>query len=115
MVDKLIISDLAVPCRIGVTEAERATPQTIWVDLELAIDAAKAARYDRLTDAVDYARLARRIEERAQQPVQLLETIADAIADLVLFEFRSKRVTVKVKKRALPNIGYAAVEVTRSA
>ena len=109
MADKLIISDLEVPCRIGVTDIERATPQTIWIDLELAIDAAKSARHDRLADTVDYARLAHRIAERAQQPVQLLETIAEAIADLILFEFRAKRVTVRVKKRALANIGYAAV------
>ena len=41
MDDRLVIEGLGVECRIGVTEAERATPQKIQLDLELAIDAAR--------------------------------------------------------------------------
>ena len=114
MADKLIVRELSAPCRIGVTDAERAVPQTVWVDLELAVDAAKAAVRDDAQDAVDYARLVAVVTERIQrEPLRLLETLAERIAADVLAEFRVPRVTVRVKKRALPAIDHAAVDITR--
>lgn len=114
MADKLIIHELTAQCRIGVTEAERANPQTLWLDLELEIDAAKAAMRDDVTAAVDYAELvvevARFVESR---PFHLLETVAEEIASLILKQFDTPEVVVRVKKRALPGIDYAAVEVVR--
>ena len=112
--DKLIIDGLQASCRIGVTDAERAKPQTVWVDLELVIDAASAAARDGVQHAVDYARLVDAVARRIQQgPVNLLETLAERIAADVLKEFPTPRVTVRVKKRALPGIDHAAVEITR--
>ena len=45
-------------CRLGVYEWERRSPQTVWLDVELAIDAARAAARDDVRKAVDYAALA---------------------------------------------------------
>ena len=115
-VDRLIIEDLRVDCRIGIFDWEQATPQTISIDLELAIDAARAAARDDVGDAVDYGQLVTAARELAQgKPYRLLETLAEAIAGLILGGFEVPQVTVRVKKRALPGIGSAAVEVQRSA
>ena len=116
MADILRIQDLAAECRIGVTEEERAAPQTIWVDLEVAIDAARAAARDDVRSTVDYAALVGSVRELAQgRPYQLLETIAEEVASLVLGESGTSWVRVQVRKRALPGIGYAAVAVERAA
>lgn len=115
MADKLIIHNLTAKCQIGLTEEERATPQTVWIDLELAIDAAKAAYRDRVQDAaVDYAEVVSAVQGIAQRtPYNLLETLADHVATFVLGKFRVPWVRVKVKKRALPGIDHAAVEIER--
>lgn len=114
MADTLRIVDLAVECRLGVEDWERQTPQMVWIDLELAIEAARAARRDDIEQAIDYARLVNVVKACAQkQPYRLLETLAEAIADVILDGFATDQVRVQVKKRALPGIGYAAVEVER--
>ena len=115
MADTLILKDVTAECRLGVFEWEQEKPQTIWMDLELAIDAARAARRDEVADAVDYGRLVTSIKQLAQgRSFKLLETLAETIASMVLQEFQTTRVKVRVKKRALPGIDYAAVEVERT-
>lgn len=114
MPDRLILQDLTAECRLGVYERERETPQPIWIDVELSIDAKRAAAQDDVKDAVDYAALVAAVRELAQaKPYRLLETLAETIAGLVLERWRTDRVRVRVKKRALEGLGYAAVEVER--
>ena len=114
MDDQLLIQGLAVECHIGVTSEEQATPQPIWIDLSLAVDAAKAARRDDVRDAVDYAALVGAVTQHLKdKPCALLETVAEEVATLILQRFEVPQVTVRVKKRALSGIDYAAVEITR--
>ena len=114
MADQLLIHGLEADCRIGVTAEERATPQKLWIDLTLEIEAKRAARRDEVGDAVDYAALVDAVRHVVQQqPFTLLETLAEHTAALILKEFTPTRVTIRVKKRALPGIDFAAVELTR--
>ena len=114
MFDKLIIKDLVAECRIGVYDWEKNTPQTVWIDLELAIDTAKTASIDDVQAAIDYGRLVTTIKQHAQhKPFGLLETLAENLAALILKEFPTPQVTIRIKKRALPGVDYAAVEITR--
>lgn len=116
MADRLILSEIAVECRLGIYEWEQKTPQTVWIDVELAIDASKAAAKDDFTQAVDYAALVAAVREHAQQkPVKLMETLAERTAALVLKQFGGAWVRVKVKKKALAGLGFAAVDVSRLA
>ena len=115
MRDTLIIKDVVAECRIGVYEQEQARPQSVWIDLELAIDAAKAAALDDVKATIDYGRLVTAIQQHVQKkPFGLLETVAEDIASLILKTFATNQVLVRVKKRALPGVDYAAVEITRS-
>ncbi len=114
MPDKLIISNLELSCRLGVYEWEQAAPQPVWVDLEVEIDASRAAAQDDVREALDYARLVSLVKQRVEsQAFHLLETVAEQVAALVLQDAGGRAVTVRVKKRALPNLEYAAVEITR--
>jgi len=114
MSDTLIIKDLVAECRVGVLEAERQTPQKIWIDLEVSIDAARAAARDAIEEAIDYARLVAEVRALVMRvPYRLLERVAEEVAALVLEKFATPEVRVQVKKRALPGIDYAAVEVRR--
>lgn len=114
MADALIIRDLVTECRLGVAEWEQVNPQKVWIDLELAIDAAKAASRDDVADAVDYGALVTAVKALAQErPYRLMETLAEAIALRILVQFGPPQVVVRVKKRALPGIESAAVEVCR--
>ena len=116
MPDKLIISNLELSCRLGVYEREQAAPQPVWVDLEVEIDARRAAAQDDVREALDYARLVSLVKQRVEsQAFHLLETMAEQVAALILQDTGSREVTVRVKKRALPNLEYAAVEITRRA
>lgn len=115
MTDKLCINGLAVDCRIGVTEAERAKPQTVWIDLTVPINASKASAHDDVREAVDYARLVDVVTRQVlHRPHHLLETLAEEIATVILQEFHTPEVTVRATKRALPTIESASVEVTRT-
>ena len=107
---------MAADCRLGVYEWERRSPQTVWLDVELAIDAARAAARDDVREAVDYAALAERVRALAASRVfRLMETLAEAVATAVLEASGSPWVRVRVRKRALEKLGYAAVEVERMA
>jgi FolB domain-containing protein len=114
MRDTLIIKDLVADCRLGVFEWEQAKPQPVWVDLELAVDAAAAAAHDDIEHAVDYGRLVTTLRQRMQsRPYRLLETMAEDLATLALATTGAPRVRVRVKKRALPGVEYAAVDIQR--
>ena len=115
MPDALTLHEITVECRIGVEEWERAIPQPIWVDLELWIEAARAARRDDVRQAVDYGRVvAVVIEVTRGESYRLIETLAEAIASRILAEFSIPRVRVRVRKKALPGLGYAAVDIERT-
>ena len=114
MADTLVIQDLVISCRVGVLEWERAQPQEILVDVELEIDAAAAAKQDDVRRTVDYAALVAAIAELAQRrSFRLMETLAHAIAMMILERGETAAASVRVKKRALPGVGYAAVTVER--
>lgn len=116
MPDRLILDDLAVQARLGIHDWEREKLQTIWIDVEVEIDALKAAASDDVKDAVDYARLVSVVTQRIERTAyRLMETLAEDVTAFVIEEFRVPRVRVRVKKKALPGIGYAAVEIERTA
>ena len=115
MADRLFIHDLTASCHIGVSDWEQAKAQDVWIDLELEIDAAKAAAHDDVKDAVDYGALVTAVKSLVQgTSCHLVETLAEEVASLILSQFAAPQVRVRVKKRALPGIESAAVEVLRT-
>jgi dihydroneopterin aldolase len=114
MTDRIRIEDLEVFYRVGVPEAERATPQRLLLTLEMRHDFARAAAGDDLTQTIDYHAVSRRLLALGEgREWRLIETLAVEIAELVLREFGPERVAVEVKKFILPETRHVAVRVER--
>ena len=113
--DKIVISDLEVEARVGVTEAERAQPQRLLVTVELERDLRQAGRADDLAATTDYAAVARLVLEIAvAKPRNLLEALAEELTQSILSHKLADTVTVEVKKFSLPQTRFVAVRLTRS-
>lgn len=114
MPDTLTLHEITIECHLGVEEWERAIPQPVWIDLELSIDAARAAKRDDMRHAVDYARVISMVSEVVRQgSFKLMETLAEQIAARLLAEFGMPNIVVRVRKKALPGLAYAEVEIER--
>ena len=97
--DKLRITGLEVSTKIGIRAWEQQVLQRLSIDLELEIDASRAARSDAIADAVDYGIIARDVADfvRASK-FRLIETLAERIAQRVLDSFPVSRLKVCVHK-----------------
>jgi dihydroneopterin aldolase len=98
--DIIYIRSLRIPCVIGVFEWERRIKQTVILDLDLAADIRRAAASDRLEDTLDYKAVAKRlIQFVGESQFQLVETLAERVAGILLEEFKIPWVRVRVNKR----------------
>ena len=97
--DIIFISDLRIDAVIGIYDWERQIKQTVCIDLELACDCKKAAATDSVEDTLNYKLVAKRIQQFvADSEFQLVETMAEGIAAVVLEEFTVPWVEVSVNK-----------------
>ncbi len=114
MPDKVIIQDLEVQSRIGITAEERSKPQRLSITLEILHPLLDAGRSDNLRKTNDYDAVARRVRTLAgQRERNLIETLAEELAAMVLKEFRANTVLVRVKKYVLADAQFTAVEIER--
>lgn len=112
--DLITIKDLAVRWRVGVTDEERSHPQQLLLTLELSLDLAPAARADNLAQTIDYFALSERVRQWGEgQTWRLIETVAAALAQLVLTEFKPASVLVEIKKFVVPGSDYVSVKLKR--
>jgi len=114
--NKIFIHDLRVEARIGVYDWERHLPQTVRLDLELAAPSDVPFHSGKIADALDYAKVVERLKVFAKDaPPPLLERFAEKVAQLVLAEFGTPWVRVRVAKLgALPAVREIGVEIERS-
>lgn len=113
--DTIRISDLEVFFQVGVTEQERARPQRLLVTVEMQHDLSGAAHRDNLADTIDYAAVTERILHFGHGcHWELIETLAEEIAAMILEEFAPRVVSVEVKKFVIPQAAHVAVRLTRS-
>jgi 7,8-dihydroneopterin aldolase/epimerase/oxygenase len=97
--DIIFLHDLRVETVIGIWEWERKIRQTVAVDLEMSADIRKAAATDSVDDTLNYKLIAKRLQQYVgESSFQLVETLAEKIAGVVLEEFGVAWVKVKVNK-----------------
>ena len=97
--DRIAVRGLTAHAFHGVYEAERRLGQTFRVDAVLELDTAPAAAGDDLERTVNYAELARALHGvLTGEPVDLLETLAQRLADVCLGEPLVDAVEVTVHK-----------------
>ncbi|MGH3342453.1 MAG: dihydroneopterin aldolase [Carbonactinosporaceae bacterium] len=103
MTDRVTLRGLRGRGRHGVLERERDEGQTFVVDVALGIDARKAAATDDLADTVDYGELAIQVIGVVEgEPVNLVETLAERIADVCLAHSPVEEVEITVHKPDAP-------------
>jgi dihydroneopterin aldolase len=112
--DRVVLRGLRGRGRHGVFPREREEGQPFIIDVALGIDARKAAASDDLADTVDYGAVAKRVVEVVEgEPVNLIETLAQRIADLCLDEPAVLDVEVTVHKPDAPiTVSFDDVTVT---
>lgn len=117
MSDRVFVKGLRVSGRHGVTELERESPQMFEVDVSCELDLAGAGTSDRLDDTLDYSALAQMAARVVgAQSYELLETLANRIADEALVDPRVISVHVRVIKSDPPialDVGSVGVEIMR--
>ncbi len=97
--DIIFLHDLRVETVIGIWNWERKIRQIVAIDLEMSADIRKAAASDSVEDTLDYKAVAKRIRAFvAESSFQLVETLAENIAAIVLDEFAVAWVRVRVNK-----------------
>ncbi len=118
MKDRLIISGLEFHGHCGITEEEKKAGQRISVDIEIGCDIQTPALSDRLEDALDYAVISHRLAEVGRTEFfQLIEALAERLAEVLMKEFSVKEVTLCLKKLhppVEPIKNYSAVQIHRS-
>lgn len=101
--DRLAVRGLAVHGHHGVFDFERRDGQEFIIDLVLGLDTRPAAEKDDLQETVDYGTLVDDVRSAvAHDPVDLIETLAQRIADVCLLNALVEDVEVTVHKPHAP-------------
>ena len=103
MTDELAILGVECFAHHGVFDFERREGQTFVIDLALGVDTSAAAASDDLRDTVDYGSLVGSVKAAVEKdPVDLIETLAQRIADVCLLDGRVEWARVTVHKPGAP-------------
>ena len=99
MPDTIAVRGITAHAHHGVYDWEREQGQTFRVDAVLELDTAPAAAGDDLDKTVNYAELAQRLHAvLAGEPVNLLETLVQQLADVCLADPLVDAVEITVHK-----------------
>ncbi len=117
LMDSIIVRDLRVQSRVGVTDEERAQPQNVIIGIEVAGDLRTPGMTDDLKDTVDYGRITAEIESLVSSTSSaLLENLAEKIAAHIAGMRGVNGVSVEVAKESPPiqqTVGSVAVRIER--
>lgn len=114
--DTILIHNLAISARIGVTEEERAEAQHLTVSASMWLGTGFAAIADRLENTVDYGAVCEALKTEAKAGERnLIETLAEDLAAEVLHRFPISMVEVEVRKYSIPDTEFVAVRLCRQA
>ncbi len=112
--DTIFLHGMKAETLIGVYDWERKNKQTLLLDVDIGV-AGKSAVSDDIDDTVHYADVCDTVRRSlAEQRFQLLEALAEHVADLILQDFNALFVRVRVVKPGiLPNVREVGVVIER--
>ena len=115
MTDLIFIEGLRVDAVIGVYAHERLAPRPLVFDIQMRFDNRIPALSDALADALDYHAVSMRLLEFiGQSHFNLVETLAEQCAALVISEFGAAGVRLKLSKpRAFEQADVVGVVIER--
>jgi dihydroneopterin aldolase len=112
---RIFVRDLVLLADIGVYRREQGNPQRVRINLDLMVEDPPAPPTDRLRDVVNYAKVVDAVRTLVGRGrVNLVETLAQQIADACLVDPRVDRVRVQVEKLdAVADAASVGVEIER--
>ena len=115
--DCVRLRELRVVCIVGVLPEERERPQPLEIDIDIYKDLSAAGQSDDLGDTIDYGAAAETVTRICTSSrAQLLEHLAQLVADQLLADSRASAIDVTIKKLQPPlpvDIKYTAVQIIR--
>jgi len=113
--DAVLVESFELDASIGVFDWEKKILQKLVFDLTLYCDFSAASQSDEIEDAIDYVAVCSMIEETTlAQHYQLLEALADKLANKILINFPIKSLLLSIRKPgAVPKAKQVGVQVYR--
>ena len=97
--DKVFIEALEIETVIGIYDWERKVRQPLVFDIEMGFDNRVPAASDAIVDTLNYKAVSKRlIAFVSASSFQLVETLAERCAELILDEFNVTQVRIKLSK-----------------
>lgn len=114
MTDSITLTGLRATGFHGVLEHERAVGQEFVIDVTVSLDLSAASESDELARTIHYGELAEQLVAAVESdPVDLIETVAERLAALVLGHAAAYAVRITVHKPSAPiSVPFADVSVT---
>ncbi len=115
--DEIVLSEMRVYARIGLTPEERAYKQPIVVDLRMRVPAWRSGRVlGDLSKSVCYSTAKQRVEALITgKEWVLVEELGEEVAKLLFLEFAALReVALEVRKFVVPETSWAGIRMVRS-
>ena len=112
---RIFVRDLVLLADIGVYRREQGNPQRVRINLDLMVEDPPGPPTDRLRDVVNYAKVVETVRALVGRGrVNLVETLAQQIADACLVDPRVAKVRVQVEKLdAVADAASVGVEIER--
>jgi 7,8-dihydroneopterin aldolase/epimerase/oxygenase len=111
---RISIVDLEVFYRVGVLDEERAKPQTLLLTIEMESPFAKAVKSDSIADTIDYFAVSQRLLKFGDgKSWKLIEKLAAEICEMILTEFKPKKISVEIKKFPVPQARHVSVTLKK--
>lgn len=116
--DIVFLTDLRVETVVGINQWEQQVRQVVVLDIELGADARRAAASDSIADTIDYKAVTKRITAFVGGGrFQLVETLAERVAGILLDEFKVPWCRLRVNKlgavRGVRDVGIIIERGTR--
>lgn len=97
--DIVFIEDLRIETVIGIYDWERRIRQVVALDIEMRFDNTKPAASDSIEDTLDYKAVSKRLIAFVEgSEFQLVETLAERCAAIILDEFDVQHVRLRLGK-----------------
>jgi dihydroneopterin aldolase/2-amino-4-hydroxy-6-hydroxymethyldihydropteridine diphosphokinase len=116
--DYITLTGLKIKCIIGIFDWERRRKQAVVIDLKFSCNIRKASRQDNIRDTIDYKKIAKAaIQYVESSRFQLVETLAERLAALLLKRFHLRDLSLSVYKpgaiRGSQTVGVSIQRATR--
>ena len=113
--DIIFLQEVKIQTVLGVPEWERMRPQTVVLDIELAMPHSRSCQTDAIEDTIDYGLIVARIRQQLKEKsFRLVEALAEDVAQLVMQEFGTPWIKVRVAKPGiLPGVKQLGVVIER--